>query len=94
MRNELQTRRSGCDRENNAKKRWGFLIGKIVRVTDFYMANGVPTWKIEGDRIISTCGMYFLVGVWDSELRPIRNDPGTDETLTWTPVPSKLKEKA
>jgi len=30
----------------------------------------------------------------DSWLRPLRDNPGTDESLLWAPVPSKLKEKA
>lgn len=33
--------------------------------------------------------------VWaDKWLRPLRDNHGTDETLLWAPVPSKLKEKA
>jgi hypothetical protein len=28
--------------------------------------------------------------VWDSALRPIRDQPGDDETLTWAPVPSEV----
>lgn len=58
-------------------------IGSIVKVLgpgpDWY---GFATWFI-------TPAKMGTVWARDSALRPIRDQPGADETLTWAPVPQK-----
>lgn len=48
----------------------------------------VPTWRTDGNfpyRNIFDAGWCT-----DDQLRPIRNDPGADETLSWCDVPSEV----
>jgi len=82
--------------------------GKIVRCLElvtgvsFEMPNGVienvPAWKI--DQSLTGWRGGKSDRVQDYRLRPLRDNPGTDETLIYAglpkkaPVPSKLKEKA
>jgi len=48
----------------------------------------LPTWVI--DRHLRGCMDDSLSNeIADDQLRPIRNDPGADETLTWRDVPTK-----
>jgi hypothetical protein len=49
-------------------------------------------WVTDGEFIINNGGTTSLAP--DEYLKPLRDNPGTDETLLWAPVPSKLKEKA
>ncbi len=62
-------------------------IYKVIRRFPYELVRGEgPSWYV-----------FHKGEEWhclDKHLRPIRDNPGADETLTWTPVPSKLKEKA
>lgn len=57
-------------------------------------AYGSPMWFVEsmGGLLLSEFGgvrSYQLCGnTTDSNLRPIRDQPGEDETLQWAPVPT------
>lgn len=57
-----------------------------------------PFWVISGEgRLLPTRGSkgtFKLVGerpALDSMLRPIRDQPGADETLTWAGLPAPIK---
>jgi hypothetical protein len=68
-----------------------YEIGKIVtclRREDFL---GVPAWRIDPPLRTVTKGDWMVEGSWieDACLRPIRDNPGKDETLDWCPVPTK-----
>ena len=52
----------------------------------------LPGWEV--DRKIRAASGEVSEFVPDRLLRPLRDNPGTDESLLWAPVPSKLKEKA
>lgn len=55
-------------------------IGKIVEIVRYAGAlRGKALWVVNG-----LPGFSF-----DEDLRPIRDQPGEDETLTWAPVPHK-----
>ena len=53
-------------------------IGRVVRVVE---SNGV-LWRL--DESLDGNPDYWIM-VPDSCLRPIRDNPGQDETLTWAP---------
>lgn len=61
-----------------------FVGAASLRSADGLVRHGVDVWDVEyrGD----------LYGIPDSELRPIRDQDGTDETLTWAPVPGQPVE--
>ena len=63
-------------------------IGKIVRVTCLhpYAPSGCVCWMFEGN-LLNKFG-DTLWGVADDCLRPLRDNPGQDETLTWRDVPT------
>lgn len=44
-------------------------------------------WEIDIKLRTPTGEWAFIT---DDRLRPLRDNPGTDETLTWAPVPSKV----
>ena len=76
----------------------GINEGKIVQVISRYDGPwrdtpNKPGWRLDRKAIVDTHGQYFEYCP-DEYLRPLRDNPGTDETLLWAPVPSKLKEKA
>lgn len=59
-------------------------LGKVIRVTTLtddewweYEGFLVPPWGGRADSVQDRC------------LRPIRDNPGQDETLTWQPTPTK-----
>lgn len=57
----------------------GDQVGKLVVVKDFILLkSGSPGW-------ITQCNVFCF----DKNLRPIRDQPGEDETLTWASVPQK-----
>lgn len=72
------------------------LIGRFVRCEEFYLANGVPTWRIDrridfvlrgGGRSTITGQRFadgdkvFVDSMSDKYLRPIRGTDGEDEML-------------
>lgn len=59
------------------------LIGSIVTCARFNDSFGWPGWEIS-----PVLGRYWLCH--DRNLRPLRNQPGQDETLTWADVPSEV----
>ena len=75
----------------------GCHSGKMVtcmklRVCPVEIRSGVfitaAVWDI--DRQLSDWSGSLGANIEDSLLRPIRNDPGADETLSWCDVPSEV----
>ena len=71
--------------------------GKVVKCIKYI---GIKKWSINGpdhtwviDRELPDIGGSCSKFIEDRILRPIRDQPGTDETLLWAPVP-KGKVKA
>jgi hypothetical protein len=69
----------GADQKNKAH------IGKIVTAAERIDGN---EWKTE-PLLIDLEGYFSWISLDDSELRPIRDNDGEDETLQWAPVPTK-----
>jgi len=91
----------GCNGFGVAGQLSKLLVGRIVKVTHLDSpSNGLAcyadqVWKFEEPIPLNWEGRRFIAdGIHDDMLRPLRDNPGTDETLLWSPVPSKLKEKA
>lgn len=51
-----------------------------------------PSWEIDS-KIKAFNGKSITVAT-DSQLRPIRNNPGEDEALTWAGKPNEVKHPA
>lgn len=66
-------------REESTTAWWIEREGKLLPFMT--RLNGVPTIHHVTERVIN-----------DDYLRPIRNEPGEDETLTWAPSPTATKE--
>lgn len=77
----------------------GMLVGRIVRVvvlekptTDLVCFSPL-VWKFEEPIHLQLDGKWFTAnGIADKCLRPIRDNPGEDITLTWRDVPTKETE--
>lgn len=70
----------------------GEQVGRVVRcvtvVGDVFFTSGLrATAWVTNPPLIGTTGMATVCP--DPWLRPIRDQPGEDETLTWAPVPHK-----
>jgi len=61
-----------------------------ARLSTGLRAKAGARWYVEynGSHINPHTGNAYTA--LDSQLRPIRDQPGADETLTWAPVPSKV----
>lgn len=74
----------------NAHREAESCIGKIYKLTG-RCSCAAPHWLYEGKPEGGRIG--FRTWRWDclpdEWLRPIRDNPGQDETLTWAPVPSQ-----
>jgi hypothetical protein len=57
-------------------------IGRVIRVTSL---SGGRWWSYEGQPIV--IGGRTFVRVSDCCLRPLRDKPGTDQTLIWAGLP-------
>ena len=57
-------------------------LGKIVKCISVFDTPWGKCWKVDPPWDLS-------IGTLDAHLRPIRDQPGEDETLTWEPVPHK-----
>ena len=62
---------------------------KEVKETSF-RSNLEPVWIIDSS-LRSSCGRSMSMAI-DAWLRPIRDQPGEDETLTWAGFPTTHKE--
>lgn len=62
-------------------------IGMLVTVVGPALIPELGMWTIEPVKPIP-CPSPFGWKCRDSSLRPIRDQPGQDETLTWAPVPA------
>ena len=51
-----------------------------------------PAWVI-GEKLMSSSGGLIPIAI-DAWLRPIRDQDGEDETLTWAGKPNEVKETA
>lgn len=60
------------------------FIGKIVTLREKFLSSTYQcnAWKVDID-------VSPYSGISEKHLRPIRDQPGQDETLTWAPVPQK-----
>ena len=71
----------------------GANIGTLVDVIEEHPLYGAGVWMVIahgcGTANFGTFHPGELIGCCDSKLRPIRDQPGEDETLTWAPVPHK-----
>lgn len=71
----------------------GENTGTLVDVIEEHPLYGTGTWLViahgSGTAIFGTFKPGDWVGCDDSKLRPIRDQPGEDETLTWAPVAQK-----
>ena len=63
------------------------LIGRFTTVLAPASLHPAADWQI--DVIVPG---YDFVEIRDKDLLPIRDQPGTDETLTWAGLPSQIKE--
>lgn len=69
-------------------------VGMIVQCVKYEPSPiAGPAWKI--DRAVAPnvqIGVFIHVADWirDANLRPLRYNDGTDETLTWCDVPRKV----
>lgn len=75
-------------------------LGKLVTCLRFATGEDYKKYKVEDPMEPAWVVDSLLMGshrlvplVRDSSLRPIRDNPGQDETLSWAPVP-KQKETA
>jgi hypothetical protein len=66
-------------------------LGRIVTCVSFFFVEGMPTWRTDPP-MYWTCdsGVVRELPWCDKDLRPIRDQPGEDESLTWAPVPGNL----
>jgi len=72
-------------------------FGKIVRPGSGkkHRIEGCRDWWVESGSLLSTTrGPRFSTAFPDEWLRPIRDQPGADETLTWAGLPQPSKETA
>ena len=62
-------------------------IGMVIRCASLtYSHDGVPCWRLETPVKDNRYRWgAVLLAVADHDLRPIRDNPGEDETLTWAP---------
>lgn len=75
------------------------IVDKIVRVLN----NVTPpnpeclvdaVWMLEEPISVNTGSEILIIdGLIDGILRPIRDEPGVDESLLWAPVSNTTKEK-
>lgn len=72
-------------------------VGRIVECLKFHgeqLINGQPypdVWEIRwGDNDARKMTQYAAFGMRDSWMRPIRNQGGEDETLTWAGKPEQV----
>jgi len=73
-------------------------IGVFVEVLRPYSGASSPSWYVRPTRdLISVSGFTFPagceVGQFDDHMQPIRDQPGTDETLEWLAVPGRVVEE-
>lgn len=69
-------------------------IGKIVRVIECKLTSWIDGstgygWSFEGPVMFGITGVK-ATRINDDILRPIRDQPGQDESLTWAPKPEKV----
>lgn len=70
----------------NTIPRFSRFIGRIVVVVE--LNNSLPShFEPQWDTDLKENGHTVVVA--DRHLRPIRDNPGQDETLTWRDVPTK-----
>ena len=62
-------------------------VGRIVRCVGRFDIGGKPTWEVS-----PRFEHYWLCR--DKNLRPIRDQPGEDETLGWAGLPGKVEVSA
>lgn len=73
--------------------------GRIVTVASLDVGAEDPSWLLEKpfDTLVTANGVTrvgAILAVGDDEVRPIRDQPGEDETLTWAGLPNKAAQPA
>jgi hypothetical protein len=72
-----------------------FLNGQRTPDGRTYWNSDQPRWLVHStsaslwDGVVKSCWHVCF----DASLRPIRDQPGADQTLTWKPVPQPVPEK-
>ena len=61
------------------------FVGMVTWVAPGRENMTLPSWRV--DREIPGCFGHSVNLAPDSSLRPLRNDKGSDETLSWCDVP-------
>lgn len=65
--------------------------GEMFGAFQYNQRNDGPAWVISVNHPIEWHGDWVMErAMCDSQLRPIRNEPGDDETLIWCDVPSEV----
>ncbi len=72
-------------------QRCGFVDRIVTCESECETVGGGPGWNISPSLKCQCCG-EICTGLADRVLRPIRNDPGADETLSWVDVPSAVEQ--
>ncbi len=68
--------------------------GRIVQCKRLLLDGGVPSWILETPLTTTVRSATFsrsgdVISIDDSDLRPLRDAPGADETLTWAGKPEQ-----
>jgi hypothetical protein len=63
----------------------GLESGAIVLILDAYPKD-VPAWYVDGPSLRSKWPTARSFSINDENLRPIRDQEGQDETLSWAPT--------
>lgn len=84
-----------CPNSPSAVGRFVTVIRPSVdgeRISGFFVFKGIgggPGWIVAASSPIEWCGDFVMErAIFDNLLKPIRNEPGDDESLSWCDVPS------
>lgn len=80
--NDMAVVVGSCDLTGN------HLIGRVFTLTTSYVLDGYSYWHYDGVKVQTPWGQ--LNALWDGALRPIRDEPGQDESLTWAGLPQEV----
>lgn len=67
-------------------------LGRIFKCVEYFEINSIPGWVVDQILIDPSDGLAWP-GIQDRALRPIRDQPGDDETLTWAGKPAPVIRK-
>ena len=67
-----------------------WVIGRIVLCEQLRIVRGFSGWMIEGQIVSPDSHNFDYAWVADHCLRPLRDQPGDDETLEWSGLPINI----